>query len=455
MALKVFVPSNSAANGNYGIVAIDSAGTVFPVAIPAPSPILGLGNNNYRFPAGDVTPDGSTMYVNAQVTSNASDANRRLYIVDLTAAPVTAAFKDKTRPAGFTVVNVADWAVNPIDGLLYGASYAGQIFSMDPTTSPNATMATVTSAGFLPGGSPGQPLDAYGGCWFSADGHFFAYRNRGEIYEIDLVTPAILTSQFGGPSSTFNDAAACTLAGTAPDIDIQKTVYEGWDSGASAPGVEFINDPVDGEVTYVYIVTNTGGVDLYNIAITDAVLGITEADLTLIPGLSDPSPPLAPSGKLVYYIEGTVTENLVNTVCVAAETIEQVPVEACDDAAVLVPCDPFPPMGEEGCTPGYWKQPHHFDSWPVAYDPVLSYFDGVFGVGPNITLLAALELEGGGEEALIRHAVAALLNAATLDDYAYSVEAVIEMVEAAYASGDFEPYKMMFETENEMGCPLD
>src|SRR5690606_30498275 len=22
-----------------------------------------------------------------------------------------------------------------------------------------------------------------------------------------------------------------------------------------------------------------------------------------------------------------------------------------------------PPSGGEGCTPGYWRQPHHFDSW--------------------------------------------------------------------------------------------
>lgn len=84
MALKVFVPGASAQNGNYGIVKIDSTGTVFPVAIPAPSPIPGIGNFTYRFAAGDVTDDGSTMYINAQDSSNTTDANRRLYIVDLT-----------------------------------------------------------------------------------------------------------------------------------------------------------------------------------------------------------------------------------------------------------------------------------------------------------------------------------------------------------------------------------
>ncbi|UCG54259.1 MAG: hypothetical protein JSV32_06630, partial [Dehalococcoidia bacterium] len=199
-------------NGNWGIVKIDSTGTVFPVAVPAPAPIPGIGNFQWRFPAGDVTPDGSKMYINAQVTSNASVANQTLYIYNIAAGTVDT--KTKTFP-GFTTVNVADWAVNPIDGNLYGASYTGQIFQMDP----NGTNAVITKVGdtpLLPSGSPGQPLDAYGGAWFNADGHFFAYRNVGEIYEIDLdlplpATPTIVSTQSGGPSSDYNDAAACAF----------------------------------------------------------------------------------------------------------------------------------------------------------------------------------------------------------------------------------------------------
>ncbi len=34
--------------------------------------------------------------------------------------------------------------------------------------------------------------------------------------------------------------------------------------------------------------------------------------------------------------------------------------------------------GDEGCTPGYWKQDHHFDSWE-GYAPG-DQLDGVFGV---------------------------------------------------------------------------
>ena len=42
------------------------------------------------------------------------------------------------------------------------------------------------------------------------------------------------------------------------------------------------------------------------------------------------------------------------------------------------------PPGGEGCTPGFWKQPQHFDSW-VGFEPSDS-FEDVFGV--DVTLKA-------------------------------------------------------------------
>jgi hypothetical protein len=121
------------------------------------------------------------------------------------------------------------------------------------------------------------------------------------------------------------------------------------------------------------------------------------------------------------------------------------------------PPPPPPPPGGEGCTPGYWKQRQHFDSWTnPPYDPHASYFDDVFGVGPHKSLLGALKTGGGGEKALGRHATAALLNAASAGvGYAYTEAEVIAMVQGAYASGDFEGVKNLFEIENEAGCPLN
>lgn len=116
-----------------------------------------------------------------------------------------------------------------------------------------------------------------------------------------------------------------------------------------------------------------------------------------------------------------------------------------------------PPAGGEGCTPGYWRQPHHFDSW-VGYSPDQT-FDAVFGVtsvfGSDATLGEVARAKGGGENAMGRHAVAALLNAASDVSYFYTTDQVISMVQEAYATGNFELVKDQFEVQNELGCPLN
>ncbi len=61
------------------------------------------------------------------------------------------------------------------------------------------------------------------------------------------------------------------------------------------------------------------------------------------------------------------------------------------------------------CSPGYWKQAHHFDSW-VDYTPE-QLFGTVFSDAfPNKSLVQVLSSGGGGLNALGRHVVAALLN---------------------------------------------
>ena len=119
----------------------------------------------------------------------------------------------------------------------------------------------------------------------------------------------------------------------------------------------------------------------------------------------------------------------------------------CDD-----PCNPCPPPppppcdGDEGCTPGYWKQEHHFDSWPAAYSPG-DDFDTIFGTSTDMTLLEALKAKGHGSE-LYRHGVAALLNAASGDvDYPLTVEEVIAYVQAG------EAWPLV--DANEEHCPLN
>ncbi len=128
---------------------------------------------------------------------------------------------------------------------------------------------------------------------------------------------------------------------------------------------------------------------------------------------------------------------------------------ASSTGSLTVTCEP--PAGGEGCTPGYWKQEHHFDSWAATGLLPGDSFDATFGVdGSFATLLDGLKANGGGENALARHAVAALLNA-THPDVAYDLTAaeVIGMVQDAYNTGQFETIKNILNDANEAGCSLN
>jgi hypothetical protein len=126
--------------------------------------------------------------------------------------------------------------------------------------------------------------------------------------------------------------------------------------------------------------------------------------------------------------------------------------------AFLVPGSLLAAECDEGCTPGYWKQEQHAYAWE-GYLPNDS-FESVFGVSANylsgLDLLAVLKKGGGGERALGRHAVAALLNAASSGvGYDLEVADVISYVQNAFATGDFEAIKNIFSDYNEEGCPLN
>lgn len=168
---------------------------------------------------------------------------------------------------------------------------------------------------------------------------------------------------------------------------------------------------------------------------------------------------------VVFNDDWTVKDNVSEkwtVTCTKEEptkTPEPTPTKTPEPTPTNTPEPPTPtpePAEGEGCTPGYWRQPHHYDSWvATGYSPD-DTFASIFGVGPSIALGDAVQLNGGGENAMIRHAVAALLNAASPDvTYAFSVNDVISMVQDAYANGTFEAVKDQFEAENEAGCPLN
>lgn len=115
-----------------------------------------------------------------------------------------------------------------------------------------------------------------------------------------------------------------------------------------------------------------------------------------------------------------------------------------------------PPPGGQGCTPGYWKQRHHFDSWPAGINPTdqfSAHFENAF---PGKTLLFVLGQGGGGLKALGRHTVAALLNAASTGvDYGQTATEVVNAFNAVFPGGDYETQKDIFANLNEQGCPLN
>src|SRR5665213_826245 len=89
---------------------------------------------------------------------------------------------------------------------------------------------------------------------------------------------------------------------------------------------------------------------------------------------------------------------------------------ACKTASAFGSINASRPGGTVYCsgrTPGYWKT---HTNWPSPYKASgtqASQFDAIFGSAggyPGMSLLAVLNLGGGGKDALARHIVAALLN---------------------------------------------
>lgn len=125
----------------------------------------------------------------------------------------------------------------------------------------------------------------------------------------------------------------------------------------------------------------------------------------------------------------------------------------------LIPPPP-PPPATQGCTPGYWKQKQHFDSWTAPYTPT-TLFSSVFeDAFPGMTLLDVLNDNGNktGLEALGRHTVAALLNGASAGvSYGLTDQEVIDAFNAVYpgTKNQLNAQKDKFAAANERGCPLN
>ncbi|MEE8523415.1 MAG: hypothetical protein V3T72_05750, partial [Thermoanaerobaculia bacterium] len=304
------------AGGNVQVIQIDATGTVFGLGRPAGLPA------GPRFDAGDVSPDGTTMYI----TSN----NQALYSLDLTSVPTLPAVASVavTGASGF----VFDWAVNPADGLLYGGdSTSGQLAVLDPATGVR-TDVNVTG---LPSGS------GYGGAWFDAAGALFLYQNSGSLYEIDLSGPTVVNTQTG-PGASRNDGAACIDQGPLPAaIDLVKT-------GALDLGANGTSDPGD-LINYSFEITNTGGATLTDVTVDDPLVASVSC-----PG-GHPIPSLSPGTTVTCTAVYAITQADVdagvrdNTATVSGDD-QAIPVTGQDSHSESIPPPPGSGPVPFGCT---------------------------------------------------------------------------------------------------------
>jgi hypothetical protein len=120
---------------------------------------------------------------------------------------------------------------------------------------------------------------------------------------------------------------------------------------------------------------------------------------------------------------------------------------------------PPPPTGNQGCTPGFWKNnadKHGASQWPI---PTTTTFASAFGANDDVsagtTLEQALNMNGGGINALARHAAAAYLNSLPgAPNYQYTTAEVVTIVQNALNSNSYGTAQGLLATANERGCPL-
>jgi uncharacterized repeat protein (TIGR01451 family) len=213
-----------------------------------------------------------------------------------------------------------------------------------------------------------------------------------------------------------------------------------------------------GDAEFLITITNTGDVDL-EISTNDAEI-----------------PPFTlTTGDPVYTKTVTRTDpGGVEEVCNEIEVTWTLDPANCnlDNTETITSGDCCPIVGEAGCTPGFWKNnavKKGANAWCDTYDPDDDFSD-TFGISEQVlrdkgkdvfsdpTLLEALNANGGGINALARHATAALLNACSdCIDYPMSAAGIIAAVQDAIADGEdaIQALHTQLAEYNEAGCPVN
>ncbi|MCB9371775.1 MAG: hypothetical protein H6518_03230 [Microthrixaceae bacterium] len=100
----------------------------------------------------------------------------------------------------------------------------------------------------------------------------------------------------------------------APSVSVVKTVARGHEGGANCNGTDLLHGLPGEEITWCFVVTNTGDTTLAPVTLDDAALAVDESDLTVVGGGSLAS--LAPDASVTLFLEGAVDGDLDNTATV-------------------------------------------------------------------------------------------------------------------------------------------
>ncbi len=259
----------------------------------------------------------------------------------------------------------------------------------------------------------------------------------------DLTVFSIITSGTGtitgSASSTVTDAIDKDYEVTPGTYSVAETVPAGWNkTGDTCQNVVV----VAGE-TKTCLITNTKqsriivdkvtnpAADPQSFAFTTTGAGYTGFSLT---------DAAVPNNQIVSTGTYSVAESVVSgwaqtsTTCTSSLGGTENPASIGLTAGETVTCT-FVNTKEvvQYCSPGYWKQSQHFDSY-VTYSPN-DLFYTVFGVNafPGKTLVQVLSTGGGGLDAYGRKTVGALLNASALTSGITPLQ-VIAKFNATYAA---------------------
>jgi subtilisin-like proprotein convertase family protein len=284
-----------------------------------------------------------------------------------------------------------------------------------------------------------------------------------------------------GQGVTATDTAADQ--GFDPTRDVHVTVTKALDAvNPNAPTALEISNVAPGKelldgthIFWTYQVTNTGIVPLSFTSLVDdagtPAIPTDDFQPQYVSGDANTNNLIDPGETWLFTSVGVVDDQVVTGPYVNTATVTAtVPGTTVTTTATASNYHVGMPAGA-GLTPGFWKnnaRMHNASAWPTDPSGNLIYspsqtLGSVFQIPASLglsstTLSNALGLNGGGANALIRQAVAALLNTTSLEiAYPIIAPSLIQQVNAALASGNantINTLETQLDNDNNLGANL-